>query len=116
MLIFTNLKKQESSSKYIPLPHNRKIQKCITAFNIKIADRPDNQTRKFFTKLKPEIPLNVSNVVYKINCTNCDAVYIGESSQYLRIRINNQYNVKNREECTALSRYVIQKEHQFVNF
>lgn len=41
-------------------------------------------------------------VVYKIHCSNCEAVYIGETSQFLKNRVNNhKYNV-NWDECTAL--------------
>lgn len=40
-------------------------------------------------------------------------MYVGESSLYLRKRINNhKYNVGDTDECSALSRHAIQ-EHLF---
>ena len=35
-----------------------------------------------------------TNIVYKFNCKNCPATYIGKSKKALRVRINEHKNKK----------------------
>jgi hypothetical protein len=114
-----NLNNNINNGNYISLPYfpllNKKIENVLKPHQIKIADRPLNQTKKFFTKLKPNIPkLNTPNTIYKINCNNCNSSYIGQSKQYLRNRINNHINdVKKLKNSTALSQHALDTGHKF---
>lgn len=56
-----------------------------------------------------------ANLVYKIQCGDCNAIYIGQTKRRLKIRINeHKNNVKHRDaHHTALSQHSIQNEHTF---
>lgn len=45
---------------------------------------------------------NQTHIVYQIHCKNCGGVYIGQTLQYLSLRINGQKYSKN---ITALEKY-----------
>ena len=42
-----------------------------------------------------------ANIVYKFNCKNCPAIYIGESKRALRVRIDEHKNKKNSESTVC---------------
>lgn len=65
-----------------------------------------------FTKLKSIIPKDKrSNIVYQIPCKDCDKIYIGQTGQYLKNRINgHKYDKKNK---TALTNHEIECQHTF---
>ena len=41
-------------------------------------------------------PLEKTGVLYKLNCKNCNAVYLGETKRALKKRINEHMKCKNR--------------------
>lgn len=107
----------KQDKKYVSLTYNPYINKQIAnilkPFNIEIADKPQNHSKQFFTKLKPDIPKSeTANTVYKINCKDCSSIYIGQSSQYLKNRIRNHKNdIRNLKDSTALSRHALENDH-----
>lgn len=43
----------------------------------------------FFSKLKQEVPKHLcSELIYKIDCGDCDLSYVGQTKSYLRVRMN----------------------------
>lgn len=62
--------------------------------------------------LKSKTPkIKKSNIVYEIPCNNCEATYIGQTSQYLENRIkSHKYDKKN---ATALTNHDRNKNHKF---
>lgn len=106
----------DKSNKFIYLLHIPEINTRIQKFNIKIADKPNNRPGKLFTRLKREIApkKKQTNTIFKINCTNCDDVYVGASSQYFEQRLNNHsLNIKSGNKWAALSKHANQNQFPF---
>ncbi|KAI4459402.1 tgf-beta family [Holotrichia oblita] len=83
--------------------------------NIHITFIPTNN-RHLFTNLKTPIKHdNQSNVVYKLDCKDCNKCYIGQTKQYLKKRIyNHQYTVTHNVTAeTALSKHSKDRRHNF---
>ncbi|CRL00600.1 CLUMA_CG013860, isoform A [Clunio marinus] len=120
---------------HIPLTYvqhmSEKIKKTLTRRvpEFKIAFKPTNRVKKFFTKLKDEIPKNdLTNVIYKIKC-ECGLCYIGQTIQSVKKRIGQHKNdvnsIKNlNRNCndefleelkgkTALTEHVALTNHKF---
>lgn len=73
--------------------------------------------KHFFTIVKNPTPtLLNSNVVYKINCSNCSQVYIGQTGRYLKSRIQEHIRsvrlpISNPK--TALAEHCVNTGHTF---
>ena len=52
-----------------------------------------------------------TSIVYKFNCKNCPATYIGESKRALRIRINEYKILKNSE--SVVCEHQLEFNHEF---
>jgi len=74
---------------------------------------------KLFTKIKDKVPYNYnSNLIYKINCKDCDLGYIGQTKQYLHKRVyQHKYDCKltniNKTDKTALASHHFELQHYF---
>jgi hypothetical protein len=111
-------KKYYSSFNYIPkLSENLKQELEKYNENLTLAFKPPNKLNSLFTNTKDKIEKNKkSNLIYKIDCTNCPSVYIGETSKYLETRIKRHkydYDNKNNNKSTktALVRHCIDTNH-----
>lgn len=74
-------------------------------------------TRSLFTKIKDkEDQKNTSNVVYKLNCKNCEKSYVGQTSQRIEKRVAQHKttckNEKHREK-SALAQHHHDSGHDF---
>ncbi|BES99018.1 Hypothetical protein NTJ_11834 [Nesidiocoris tenuis] len=75
-----------------------------------------NKIGQLHTKLKAKDPIGLqSNVVYCVPCHDCQAVYIGQTMQYVKVRMG-----KHRWECqeghgngTQLSQHALTHDHHF---
>ena len=87
--------------------------------NTRIAFRSRNTcNQQLFSKLKDKVPkYEKCNVVYKIDCKDCEKCYVGMTKQKLKHRINQHKNdiKKNYEEKTALSAHAVSLNHT-INF
>ena len=74
---------------------------------------------KLFTKIKDKVPYNYnSNLIYKINCKDCDLGYIEQTKQYLHKRVyQHKYDCKltniNKTDKTALASHHFELQHYF---
>lgn len=104
------------------LSHN--VNNILKKFNIKPAFYPVKKLNCIFTRLKDKVQKDkVSNIVYKINCSNCEKCYIGQTKQYVSTRLyqhKNECNDRNKhkKEQTALTKHHFENKHNFdfVNF
>ena len=116
---FYNQNPQKNTSKkqnYLSLPYipglSEKIKNTFEQHNITIAHKGHNLLKSNFSKLKSKIPDNKkSHIVYQIPCKNCDSVYIGQTSQYLKNRVNSHKFDKTNK--TALTTHTQEKKHSF---
>ncbi|XP_011860757.1 PREDICTED: uncharacterized protein LOC105557945 [Vollenhovia emeryi] len=56
-----------------------------------------------------------SNVVYKINCNNCDASYVGQTKRKLKTRIKEHINNKKLDEQkhSVITKHMLEFNHNF---
>ena len=58
--------------------------------------------------------LNNSNVVYKINCNDCNGFYIGQTSRLLKIRLTeHEREIKNKKSQSAIFEHASNYNHSF---
>ncbi|XP_060523582.1 uncharacterized protein LOC132700362 [Cylas formicarius] len=120
--LFYNQTKQKSNTQqkqkknYLSLPYipsmSENFSKIFMNHNITIAHKGYNLVKNIFSKLKDKIPdEKKSHVIYEIPCNDCEGVYIGQTSQYLKNRINgHKYDKKN---TTALKSHCAETKHSF---
>lgn len=77
---------------------SERMRKLITkTTDVTPAFRPVERIGGFFSKLKDPIPPERRcDVVYRIPCGACDAVYVGTTKQMLRVRVG-----QHRNDCRA---------------
>lgn len=97
----------------LSLFNNNKNGNCrLVFYNIKT-------TNLLYSRLKDRtLKSEESNLIYKINCKDCDKSYIGQTKQYLNKRIyQHKYDCKitnfNKTEKTALATHHFENNHQF---
>ena len=68
-----------------------------------------------YTNLKTKIAKELnSGVIYKVNCNDCSATYVGQTQNYLRDRVNaHKRSIKNGSHETALSKHAVNTLHSF---
>lgn len=68
--------------------------------------------RSLFTRLKNKDPDEiVSNMVYHLQCNDCEGSYVGQSKRYLKERIKSHVHANN--EQTALKKHCQEFGHNF---
>lgn len=68
-----------------------KLKNIFRNDNVKIAVRNLKTVGSLYTRLKDPIPtLQKSNVVYAIDCQDCDKKYIGQTSQWWKNRLTQE--------------------------
>jgi uncharacterized protein (UPF0335 family) len=69
----------------------------------------------FLQKKRSTTPaLENRNIVYRVDCTECDSSYIGQSSRRLSTRLSeHQTDVRKQLPKTALAKHTLEKNHQF---
>lgn len=110
----------QQNKKFVSMPYihgvSEQISKIFHKNNVVMAHKPVNITKKYFTKLKSKTEVGkFSNIIYKIDCTQCDASYIGQTKQYLEKRLKQHKNdIKtNNLNSTALSKHALEQLHHF---
>ena len=109
-------KKDRKQNNYISLPYipnlSEKLNHTLKEHNIIVAHKSHNLLNSNFSSLKAKIAKQKkSNIVYQIPCNDCNGVYIGQTCQLLKNRLNgHKYDKKNK---TALTNHMLEKEHTF---
>ena len=84
---------------------------------LKVAMKPHQQNSLMFTNLKHKIPkTDKSGVVYKIDCKDCSATYIGETIQKLGERVKQHQQDCNKSinsNISALAKHSLSQQHNF---
>ena len=109
---------QFSSLAYIPGLSESISNTCKNFVpDVKLAMRPHLKNNSMFSNLKSKIPQDEkSGVVYKIDCADCQAVYIGETTQKLGTRKNqHMYDCRKdvTKNSTALAIHTSEQSHRF---
>lgn len=95
---------------------SQSVARALRPFKVSCSFKNVNDLSRLFNPLKDITPLERrSNVVYRIPCKGCNSSYIGQTSRWLKTRINeHDNNVKRKEkEHTALTTHKIDRDHNF---
>lgn len=111
----SSITRNKKDKRFFSIPYNTvlfgKLKSLFYPYNIAIVASPFCQLGPaLFTKLKDRIPLEQrSSVVYEVTC-DCNAIYIGQTTQHLAKRINQ--HKQGDETHSALSAHLRQEQHQ----
>jgi len=114
-------KEERPSHSYFTMPYVSFISKKFIQFfrNItfcKLAFTCYNKLNKFIKVHKDVHPVSLrSNVVYQINCTDCDASYVGQTKRTLNTRVNEHRNHirRNSTQLSVITDHRLQFKHEF---
>lgn len=106
---------EQKSTKHLAIPFvnnlSQPLSKKFKQYNIKISHKNTHNLKFLYSKLKSKVPMTKqSNIIYQIPCKDCEAVYIGQTSQYLKERLNGHKYQKN---ITALKKHCQNNKHTF---
>lgn len=92
----------------------RMLQKLDPKINVTFG-KHNTMKQKFFSKIKDPTPKEQnSGVVYKVPCSGCPKVYVGETSQLLELRVSqHKKDVEHRSRHTALAKHAYETGHRF---
>jgi len=101
----TNDKTLEKASSFFTTPYlpnvTEQFRSIIKNMNIRLSYFSLNKLKKFIRAHKDNIPSECkNNVVYKINCSECDASYVGQTSRMLKTRVSEHRSVIVRKIIT----------------
>ena len=89
---------------------SEKISRTLVQFDVNVAHKPVKTIGSILKKLKDKFDQDLSTgVVYKINCKNCEKLYIGQTSRALRSRRAALTCDKN----SLLAQHCMKNNHEF---
>ncbi|XP_077277990.1 uncharacterized protein LOC143906075 [Temnothorax americanus] len=94
----TNVRQNEEEvTPFFTLPYvptiTEKLRNATRDLNVRLFYNSLNKMRIFIKAHKDSLPRsNKCNVVYKVNCNDCDASYVGQTSRQLQTRIKKHRN------------------------
>ncbi|CAB0015761.1 unnamed protein product [Nesidiocoris tenuis] len=116
-IVYQKPKENGNNKTYVSLPYNKLWENPFTKTfgnkNMTIGWQYKNKMHNYYPRIKSAEPLLESRFnVYKIPCKNCDQMYIGESLQNLRKRLQqHSRNITNKQQKTALDRHMLETGH-----
>ena len=114
----TNSNKQNFNF-YLKLPYvhkfYRNISRIMSGFGIKVVPKIKYALNGVIKKGKNKVDKNAQvNVVYKVNCNDCEASYVGESKRGVGVRIReHERDSKKAYKETPFFKNMINTEHTF---
>ena len=93
----------------------RKYWKYFKRYNLEVAHLPTRKLRSEICHLKVKKTLQEkAGVVYRIDCENCDASYVGETGRQVRNRMAEHENdIRMKKPASKVSEHVQQTGHRF---
>jgi hypothetical protein len=120
---FNNPKSQQSESddieqKTISIPYinklSQRIARAVQFADIRCVMIPNESIRTLLRPLKDPLSTNeISNCIYRIDCTGCDSTYVGETKRRMKSRLTeHKAAVRNaNSKDSALAAHAIDKLH-----
>lgn len=93
-----------------------KFKRITNDLNVKLAYCSINKLNKYIKTNKDPVPkLSNNNVVYKIDCKDCDASYVGQTGRKLSTRVSEHRNHirKNTTSNSVITDHRLNKKHDF---
>ena len=104
---------------FVTLPYlqgiSEKIARTLNQFNINVAHKPVMTVGSILKKPKDKFSKDLATgVIYKINCKDCDKVYIGQTSRALRSRTREHKRaIFTGDINSLLAQHFIKHNHDF---
>jgi len=104
---------------FIPIPYTNKgaliYKKTLKPYRITPAYVKSGRKASLFTNTKDKIEKgHKENVVYSVQCKDCNATYIGSTSQPLKNRLTqHRSDTVKKPQSTALAKHSNEKKHTF---
>ncbi|PFX15670.1 Tyrosine-protein kinase receptor Tie-2 [Stylophora pistillata] len=77
------------------------ISRILLPFNIRVAHKPITTLRQLLTNVKDkDEPRNRQGTIYKINCSDCQASYIGETGRNLTTRLTEHRRATRKDDAS----------------
>ena len=91
------------------------MARCFKKHDITLSHKASNTIKTNVCQLKDRTTsLETKNAIYKINCKNCDSVYIGESSKVVGDHVKEQSsNVRRRYQGSLIYKHSNETSHEF---
>lgn len=91
-----------------------RIRKILRKFDIHTTFRSTNSLKKCIHPVKdsPEM-LDLSDIVCKLSCCQCEIVYIGQTKRQMKFQINEHFTNVNIQLLNVVSKHRVQFKHEF---
>ena len=115
----TTLPRQTEKKRWIRIPYlgtlSHRLSRILRQSNLNPAFYTLLNLKHIFSHLKDPIHLRDKSGVYKLECEDCPATYIGQSGRKMRIRIAEHTNAvrKNRPTESAFAAHLLETGHSF---
>ena len=88
--------------------------RILLPYNIRVAQKPITTLRRLLTTVKDKNkPEGRQGAVYKINCFDCQASYIGETGRNLNTRLTEHKRAtRNRDVNNHIAEHHLKTKHQ----
>ena len=113
-------KNNEGTPLYFTVPYvsnlSERFRDITKDLNVKVSYFSLNKLNNLIKTHKDVLPhTSHSNVIYKINCNNCDASYVGQTGRQLNTRIKEHKNhiKRNNPTKSVITEHRINLQHDF---
>ena len=110
---------EPKQTKSINLPYiqgiSEQLKRALNKHNIKATFYTQTTLRSLLTKSKDPIPKeDRNNVVYQLNCKDCEAVYVGETKRTLNVRAEEHITaIKSASKRSHTAEHCWKYNHDF---
>ena len=106
--------KSYASIPYIPGISER-LKRIFGKYNLEVAHQPTRKLRSELCNLKDKKTAHEkSGVVYRVDCNNCEAKYVGETGRQVRDRMaEHQKDIQTKKPASKVSDHVRETGHNF---
>lgn len=96
-------------------PHIRKITNLFKHTNVKIALRCNNTILQLMKPdTKNNTPPHNKSGIYKLTCNTCKLVYVGQTSQNLKLRFQeHKCYIRNNNPQSAYAQHILHNQHEY---
>ena len=93
---------------------SEKISRTLQRENIRVSFQPARTLQQEFPKPKDKLDTNnIRDIVYRINCSDCDFSYYGQTNRALKIRIKEHKRaVQHNDKNSKIAQHVEKYEHR----
>ena len=114
-----NSTQENESQSYVAIPYipgvSERIRRVFNRYDVKVAHQPTRKLRNDLCRLKDRRPVEErAGVVYKLDCADCNAKYVGETGRQVRDRMTeHKRDISNKKPASKVYEHVSRTGHSF---